>query len=173
MIKVLSLLRRTLTKRMVHAAAILRNPYCVGVRVLVLETMEKGRAGARDSVLLVRHSYLPGWYLPGGGVDKGETMQEAARRELEEETGILAEGPLALLGVYLNRQGLGRDHVGLFLLRNWSAGPKYLQPNREIADAAFFPLDSLPEDISPATARRLQDWIRAGEAMTASGTGHW
>lgn len=185
MIKLLSFLPSSLTKRLVHAAALIRNPYCVGVRVLVigkpLETGVGDPAGITsaaspepcESVLLVRHSYLPGWYLPGGGVDRGESMQAAARRELTEETGIVAQGALTLLGAYLNRQGLGRDHVGLFLLRDWTKGEGFLQPNAEISEAAFFPLNALPADVSPATARRLQDWVEKGEGMAAQEEGYW
>ncbi|MBD8891348.1 NUDIX domain-containing protein [Roseibium litorale] len=181
MIKLLSFLPSSMTKRLVHAAALLRNPYCVGVRVLVLgkapEPSAESTAGIPEepceSVLLVRHSYLPGWYLPGGGVDRGETMQAAARRELSEETGIVAQGPLTLLGAYLNRQGLGRDHVGLFLLRDWDPEAGFLKPNAEIVEAAFFPMNALPADLSPATARRLQDWIDRGEAMASLSEGYW
>lgn len=117
----------------------------------------------------MRHSYIAGWYLPGGGVDRGETLSEAACRELREETGIVAEAPPALLGVYLNPRGGGRDHVGLFHLSAWREGPDYLAPNREIAEAAFFSADALPEEVSAATARRLAAF-RAGGIDAA---GHW
>ncbi|MGH2524933.1 MAG: NUDIX domain-containing protein, partial [Anaerolineales bacterium] len=51
-------------------------PLTVGVKLLLV------REGA---ILLVRHSYKPGWHLPGGGVKKGETLEQAARRETREE----------------------------------------------------------------------------------------
>ncbi|WP_417672124.1 NUDIX domain-containing protein [Roseibium sp.] len=163
MLKVLSYFPTSLTKRLVHAVVMLRNPYCVGVRVL-----------ARDgdgAVLLVRHSYLPGWYLPGGGVDKGEVMATAAVRELREEVGIACLNSPRLLGVYLNREGLGRDHIGLFEVNDWSGTETYLAPNAEIVEARFFPLDTLPKQMSPATRRRLQE-LRDG-TLGEAGDGFW
>lgn len=149
MLKLLSLLPKGVTKRLVHGQALIRNPFSLGVRVFV-----------RDSggdVLLVRHSYLPGWYLPGGGVDAGEVMADAARRELHEETGITATSAPHLFGVYLNREAFGRDHIGLFRVDRWERGQGYLQANAEILEARFFKLDGLPEDTTPATVRRLAE----------------
>ena len=53
-------------------------PVTVGVRLI----LEKGQA-----VLLVKHTYQYDWYLPGGGVKRGETLEGAARREAAEELG--------------------------------------------------------------------------------------
>src|SRR6185295_18390640 len=72
------------------------------------------RAAAFDAqgrVFLVKHSYAPGWYLPGGGVEPGETFEIAAARELMEEGGIALGAPPQLFGLYLNRTISLRDHV--------------------------------------------------------------
>jgi len=53
----------------------------------------------RDEVLTVRHSYRPGTGLPGGAPRRGESLVEAARRELFEEVGVEAEAD-ALIPVY-------------------------------------------------------------------------
>ena len=63
---------------------------------------------------LVKHTYVPGWYLPGGGVDPGETADAAMRRELAEEANIRVDGALELVGLYQNRELSDRDHVALF-----------------------------------------------------------
>jgi len=149
MLKILSLLPKLWTKRLVQSYCLIRNPYSLGVRVIVED--ERGR------VLLVRHSYLAGWYLPGGGVDGGESLDEAACREVLEEAGIIASGKPALLNIYLNEEATGRDHVCLFHLQAWSQAENFLVPNAEILEAAFFSLEDLPEGLSKATARRLEE----------------
>lgn len=147
------------TKLLVHGLALLRSPYIIGVRVIVEDSHHR--------ILLVRHSYLKGWYLPGGGVDRGESLHEAASRELNEEAGIAATVEPRLLGMYLNEDASGRDHVGLFQVSAWRETDSYLQPNAEIREAAFFGLDDLPEDVTPATARRLAEFT--ADAFPVSG----
>lgn len=163
MLKLFSLLPTALTKRLVQAQALIRNPYCLGVRLLVRN--EEG------GVLLVWHSYLPGWHLPGGGVDKGEQMADAARRELREEAGIEALSDPELLGMFLNREAFGRDHIGLYAVRDWRPGKAYLAPNSEIVEARFFDLEDLPEDVTPATFRRLAALM--GDAGGKTEDGYW
>ncbi len=81
----------------------------LGVRTLVL--------GSRG-VFLVRHSYVPGWYLPGGGVDRGESAEAAAVRELREEGGIRCLGRPVLHGFFRNGR---RDHVACYVVRDFEA----------------------------------------------------
>src|SRR5690606_24266097 len=83
----------------------------MGVRAAVF-------AGNRE-IFLVRHSYVPGWYMPGGGVEPGETLRQALDKELREEGGIVLDGRPELFGVYLNRRISRRDHVALYVCREW------------------------------------------------------
>lgn len=120
----------------------------LGVRALVLDG--EGR------VFLVRHSYVKGWHLPGGGVDAGETLESAMHRELKEEGNITATAPAVLLGIYLNRQASRRDHVAVYVIRQCRQdGPR--PPDREIVETGFFAPDALPPETTPATQRRVRE----------------
>ena len=101
----------------------------LGVRAIVED--RKGR------ILLVRHTYVKGWYFPGGGVENGQTMQQALAMELREEVNINDMGQTKLLAIYLNRHISKRDHVGLFHCKNWDQMGDF-KANREIAEIGFF-----------------------------------
>ena len=107
-------------------------------------------------VLLVRHGYVAGWQFPGGGVDPGETAEEAARREVLEETGFAVDGPLHLFGLYHATAYTDRDHVAVYVASAAHEAAAFV-PNREIAEIGWFPLDRLPENIVPGAARRLKE----------------
>lgn len=117
----------------------------------------RGACFAEDGqVFLVRHSYMPGWYMPGGGVERGESAAEALERELREEGGILlTEGP-SLFGVYWNTKR-PRDHVLVYTVRGFLQPSPPAYPNREIEEAGLFDPGVLPADTSPATRRRLAE----------------
>ena len=107
-------------------------------------------------VFLIKHSYLDGWHLPGGGVEPGESVHSALARELAEEGNIALNAPAVLKSMHFNRRSSRRDHVGFYLIEQFSqTAPK--QPDHEIAESGFFPLDRLPRDTTPATLRRIAE----------------
>jgi 8-oxo-dGTP pyrophosphatase MutT (NUDIX family) len=135
--------------RLFHLYFVLRRPMTVGVRGLIHDR-------ASSSVFLIRHTYVPGWQLPGGGVEVGETLAEALARELAEEGNIALTAPPVLKSMHFNRRASNRDHVGFYLIENFTqTSPKL--PDHEIAEGGFFPLDRLPDAITPATLRRIAE----------------
>ncbi len=132
----------------------------LGVRCIVVDVERR--------LLLVRHTYTGGWHAPGGGVDPGETAAEAARREVLEETGVRVDVVPRLHGLFFNRVLAGRDHVAVFVALDHPAiDPGALRPQAgEIAAAILAPLDALPDGVTPATRRRLDEIMR-GTPVTA------
>jgi 8-oxo-dGTP pyrophosphatase MutT (NUDIX family) len=108
---------------------------------------------------LIKHTYRPGWFFPGGGVERRETVDTALRRELQEEAGIeIAQDAAApeLFGLYANHQRYPGDHIVLFVVRDWLQ-PVTPRPNREIAAQQFVDPSDLPADINDATAARIAE----------------
>ena len=128
-----------------------RRPLTAGVRAVVFD--------AEGRVLLVRHTYIAGWYLPGGGVERGETMLASLRRELDEEAGVMMRGEARLAGLYANFREFKSDHVALYVVAD---GDYEHRPRRspEIAESAFFAPNALPEGITGSTARRIEEVVR-------------
>ena len=125
-----------------------RKRLTIGVRAVLLDERK---------VLLLKHTYLPGWQFPGGGVEPGEPAEESAAREVMEETGYALAGRPTLHGFYLNRvAGGARDHVAVYVWRHFSSARAFA-PNHEIADLAWFDVAALPGDVEAGTARRLDE----------------
>ncbi len=125
----------------------------LGVRAMLLKD---------GQVVLVRHTYVPGWYFPGGGVEAGESFGEALAREMAEEAGAFLTGPAELFGLYRNAHADVRDHVALFVCRDWEQRGALALPNREIVASELFPLDALPAETNPGTRARLRE-VMGGE----------
>jgi 8-oxo-dGTP pyrophosphatase MutT (NUDIX family) len=109
-------------------------------------------------VFLVKHSYVAGWHLPGGGVEQGETLLAALARELREEGNIELTATPVLHAIYFNRRMSSRDHVALYVVRAF----QQLSPpraNYEIIAHGFFALENLPADTSRATRERITEVV--------------
>jgi 8-oxo-dGTP pyrophosphatase MutT (NUDIX family) len=128
----------------------------LGVRGVVLDPESR--------VFLVKHSYVSGWHLPGGGVEPGETVWQALERELREEGNIELTGHPILHGLYFNGHVSDRDHVALFIVRAFrqSAPP---QPDHEIIAHGFFAPDALPEGTSTGTRARITEALTGAPAQ--------
>jgi 8-oxo-dGTP pyrophosphatase MutT (NUDIX family) len=120
----------------------------LGVRGVVLD--------ADDRVFLVRHSYVSGWHLPGGGVEVGESFLEALRRELIEEGRIELVGEPALHGLFFNRHVSRRDHVAVYVVRQFRQD-RLPEPNHEIVECGFYDASALPPDTTTGTRMRIAE----------------
>jgi len=120
----------------------------LGVRAVVLDE--------NNRVFLVKHSYVTGWYLPGGGVEAGETFLDALKRELIEEGRIELAGEPALHGLFFNSHVSRRDHVAVYVVRNFRQD-RPPEPNREIIATGFFETQALPEGTTPGTILRIRE----------------
>jgi ADP-ribose pyrophosphatase YjhB (NUDIX family) len=110
----------------------------------------------RRRVFLVKHSYVAGWHLPGGGVERGETLAGALARELREEGNIELTEPPVLHAVYFNRRVVAARS------RRALCGA-LVPPDRAAAaeprdrGARFLCADALPADTSRATRERIAE----------------
>jgi 8-oxo-dGTP pyrophosphatase MutT (NUDIX family) len=140
--------RTRLFTRLVHAYFALARGMTLGVRAACFD--DKGR------IFLVKHSYIAGWHMPGGGLERGETALQSLAKELQEEGNLVLTETPHLFHVYFNSQTSKRDHVFFYRCdRVRQTAPK--TPDREIIETGFFALDALPPGTTSATHRRLKE----------------
>jgi len=149
----LSALRKRLEpllRRIFHFYWRLVRGMTLGVRGVVLD--------AEGKVFLIHHTYVTGWHLPGGGVEAGETFLEALKRELMEEGMIELLAEPALHGLFFNSHVSRRDHVAVYVVREFRQ-LRLPQPNHEISACGFFAVDALPADTTEGTRRRIAEVV--------------
>ncbi len=138
--------------RLAYALAVLRwrllRPVTLGVRLALIQN---------EQVVLVRHTYQPGWHFPGGALNRGETPLDAAIREAYEEAGVRVDAPPALLGIYSSFDGGKSDHVAVYVCTAFRLGAA--SDRWEIAECRAFPLNGLPPEVSTGTRKRIREYL--------------
>jgi 8-oxo-dGTP pyrophosphatase MutT (NUDIX family) len=140
-----------LRNRMFHIVFLLTRPMTLGARVMLFNE--------RGEICLIKHGYVAGWQLPGGGVDNGETIGDAAVRELAEEAGFRPTEILTLFAVYKNEKASRRDHVLLYICRSAAPISGFQIDGREIVDCRYFAPDKLLDDVTGSTKRRVMEVV--------------
>jgi len=137
-----------LIRRLMHIYWRFSRAATLGARAMVID--------GQGRVFLIKHSYVAGWQLPGGGVETGETFLTALTRELVEEGNIVLTAQPVLHGIFFNGSASLRDHVALYIVRDFrqDAMPA---PNYEIVEHGFFAPGALPEGTTRATRARIAE----------------
>lgn len=140
---------KSLRNGLVHNWFRLNRPTTLGVRVIAIDE--------HNRVCLVRHTYTPGWHLPGGGVERGETCLKAAIKEAREEAGLIIEPhDLKLQSIHANFANFPGDHVLIYHAARWTN--EQTSTAHEIAEYGFYPVDALPKGTTAGTKRRIDEW---------------
>ncbi len=139
-----------LIRRVFHFYARFARGMTLGVRAVVLD--------AENRVFLVKHSYVSGWHLPGGGVETGETFMDLLKRELIEEGRIEMTGEPQLHGLFFNRRVSRRDHVAVYVVRTFHQD-RMPERNHEIIACGFFDVAELPPDTTRGTRLRIAEVV--------------
>lgn len=142
----------TLIKRMNKSPVI----GCASVAIIMNELKE---------ILLVHRSDNDTWGLPGGWMELGETVEETARREIFEETGLTL-GVVEFLGVYSGKEV---HHVypngqEVFFVTSAFVSTDYkgkvMEDGIETKEVSFFNMDNLPQLINHSCKPVIMDFIR-------------
>lgn len=128
----------------------LLRPTTIGVRALLLTKDKK--------IYLILHNYSNKFYLPGGKVKKGESLEKAVKREIKEEIGDVEYQSLEVFSTYFNNFEFKCDYITVFVAFI-SNEIKTKSDFIEVDEARIFNLNKLPDNISPGTKRRILEYL--------------
>jgi ADP-ribose pyrophosphatase YjhB (NUDIX family) len=150
------MLHWTLLRRIYPGLESARNSllHLAGMKSIGISAIVRNAAG---EVLLVKHTYRHDWYLPGGGLRRGEAPGDGIARELREEVGLELTGAPRLLQVYLHHYRGMIDYPILYEVTDFT-GTAHAADRMEITEIGWFAPDRLPPDISPKTRLRIEEW---------------
>jgi 8-oxo-dGTP pyrophosphatase MutT (NUDIX family) len=129
------------------AAKAFLSPVALGAQALLVD--KAGRIG------LVRHSYMAGLLLPGGGVKRGEPAEQAIMRELREELGEIRADPPTLFGLYTRRSGWATNVIALYVVKNAEVE---FRKSLEVRELVFIDPAAPPEAVTWGTLRRIHEY---------------
>ncbi|MGD9592885.1 MAG: NUDIX domain-containing protein [Candidatus Berkiella sp.] len=137
----------------------LLNTATIGVKALIINEHKE--------VMLVEHTYMQGWHLPGGGVNPSETPIEAIIREVQEETGLIVKQTPSLFAIYTHLICGASDYPLLYVITQFASPPK-VKLCREIKQACWFDINNLPPNTTESTRLRIQEVLKSTPAAP-----HW
>jgi ADP-ribose pyrophosphatase YjhB (NUDIX family) len=133
-----------------------------GVNVVVLHD---------EKVLLTLRSDLPVWCLPGGAIEAGETLVQAAKREAREETGAKVDIS-GIVGVYSRPHWRnGGNHKVVFIGKQ--VGGELSPQDGEAVDISYFSLSELPESLIWWHRERIIDAVHANQIIARMQDVRW
>ena len=125
---------------------------------------------AQQQILLQLRTDNHCWSYPGGSVELDEEVEEAAKRELLEETGLIAH-ELELFGIfsgkdthYIYPNGDEVSNIDIvYLCRNYSGTIQCQE--EEVMELRFFSIEEIPENLSAPVKKAILQWIDSKKAM--------
>lgn len=147
----------------------LTQPITVGVRVMLIKDRK---------ILLVHHTYQDAWFMPGGSVHKGETLEQAAYREVFEETKVVLND-LTFIGTFTSFLEGKSDHISLFVSEDFicredadARSPEYSE-DYEIDLVQWFSINNLPEKLAAGQRRHIHEYSANPQNLTKAAGREW